>query len=129
MVGLKELLSLIQESLIDLQVVEANLYAAKAKGKHGLQDIMSKRAAMVKSKIRSYQTKLLNYGHGNILHINFRVIEENDFKVPQEFIHYYINITREEGEALLNYWADTKGFKIQILEIKDIDTHKSYKKL
>ena len=127
--GLKELLILLDDTQTDLEVVLKALAEARSKGKHGTQDIMSKRASMIRSKITYYQNKILGLGQGNILHISFKVIEENNFKVPKEFVHYYINITKEEGETLLNYWAATKGYKIQILEIKDISTQKSYCKL
>lgn len=128
-VKLTDLLTRLQESKENLSHLEINLKEARVKGRHGLQDILSKRKYLAKIKVNDLLDKLLKWGRGNIIIITFEVIKESGFSLPYRNVRYYTNISREDAEKIHNLWAVSKGYKVNILEIEERHTHKTYREL
>lgn len=126
----------IKELIYNARLVKSNLDGlllsldeATSKGKHGQQDILSKRVHLAKSKLRDYITRLFKLGQGTIIVIHFLEYNESGNSLPQGNMKYYINITKEDATILLNFWASYNSIRIKILEIEEVQTSKTYYKL
>lgn len=125
----KELIIKIDSANSNIQAIDEAIARASQYNRLGLVSILTKRRHIANNKLNGYLLKFHQLGQGTILSLKFKVITENEFKVPPVKVKYYINITKEEGKTLLLLWAKQKRLKIEILEIEEILTSNLYKVL
>lgn len=125
----KELILKINAANENIKAIDEAIKRADQYNRLGLLSILSKRKFIASNKLKGYLLKFSLLGQGTILSLKFKVITENEFKVPPVKVKYYINITKEEGKTLLLLWAKQKKLKVEILEIEEILTSNLYKVL
>lgn len=113
-INLKSLLHRVNSIIGDLNSLMKAQASANTYGK--TQEI-SRRIALCKAKLKDYLEKVKNAGKGNIIYIEYIILDNN-----RTYQSTYVNISKEDAKNLLEFIYRVKGINIKILEIRETFT-------
>lgn len=113
-INLKSLLHRVNSIICDLN----NLMKAQASANtYGKTQEISRRISLCKAKLKDYLEKVKNAGKGNIVYIEYIILDNN-----RTYQSTYVNISKEDAKSLLEFVYMVKGINIKILEIRETYT-------
>lgn len=113
-INLKSLLRKVNSIINDLNGLMKSQASANT---YGRTQEVSRRISLCKAKLKDYLEKVKNAGKGNIVYIEYIILDNN-----RTYQSTYVNISKEDAKSLLEFVYMVKGINIKILEIRETFT-------
>ena len=82
------------------------------------------RVKLFERKLKYLATKVKNYGKKPIKKVIFNLTKMNgSISITDKHETYFVDIPNEDIKIALDIYSISNGYKVEILEIKDIPTH------